>query len=68
MGDRIEAGTFLMACGIAGGEVNLTGVRLEHLEMVGVKLGDMGMRVSPTPDGVWAQAIQPLHAVDRGPF
>ena len=34
MGDRIEAGTFLMACGIAGGEIELEGVRLEHLEMV----------------------------------
>ena len=64
MGDRIEAGTFLMACGIAGGEVELVGVRLEHLEMVGVKLGDMGMRVSPTPDGIWAQATEPLRAVD----
>jgi UDP-N-acetylglucosamine 1-carboxyvinyltransferase len=64
MGDRIEAGTYLMACGIAGGEVELVGVRLEHLEMVAVKLGEMGMRVSPTPDGVWAQATDPLRAVD----
>ena len=64
MGDRIEAGTYLMACGIAGGEIELIGVRLEHLEMVGVKLGEMGMRVSPTPDGIWAQATEPLHAVD----
>src|SRR6185436_17751449 len=64
MGDRIEAGTYLMACGIAGGEVELAGVRLEHLEMVAVKLGEMGMRVSPTPDGIWAQATEPLRAVD----
>ncbi len=64
MGDRIEAGTFLMACGVAGGEITLEGVKLEHLEMVGVKLGDMGMRVSPTPDGVWAQAVEPRRAVD----
>jgi len=64
MGDRIEAGTYLMACGIAGGEVELVGVRLEHLEMVAVKLGEMGMRVSPTPDGIWAQASEPLRAVD----
>jgi len=64
MGDRIEAGTFLMACGIAGGQVELVGVRLEHLEMVVVKLGEMGMRVSPTPDGVGAQAAEPLRAVD----
>jgi UDP-N-acetylglucosamine 1-carboxyvinyltransferase len=64
MGDRIEAGTYLMACGIAGGEVELVGVRLEHLEMVAVKLGEMGMRVSPTPDGIWARAEERLRAVD----
>ena len=39
-------------------------MRLEHLEMVAVKLGEMGMRVSPTPDGIWAQATEPLRAVD----
>ena len=64
MGDRIEAGTFLMACGIAGGEIELVGVRLEHLEMVGVKLGEMGMRVASTPNGIWAQCIEPMRAVD----
>jgi UDP-N-acetylglucosamine 1-carboxyvinyltransferase len=64
MGDRIEAGTFLMACGIAGGEIELEGVRLEHLEMVATKLGEMGMRVSPTPDGIWASATEQLTAVD----
>ncbi len=26
MGDRIEAGTFLMACGVAGGEVTVEGI------------------------------------------
>lgn len=64
MGDRIEAGTLLMACGVAGGEVTLRGVRLEHVEMVAIKLGEMGMRVSPTPDGIWAQATGRLRAVD----
>ena len=33
-GDRVEAGTLLMACGIAGGEIELVGVRPEHLEIV----------------------------------
>ena len=64
MGDRIEAGTLIMACGIAGGEVELTGVRPEHLEIVSLKLGEMGMRVSPTPDGLWAHARKRLTAVD----
>jgi UDP-N-acetylglucosamine 1-carboxyvinyltransferase len=64
MGDRIEAGTYLMACGVAGGEVELEGVRLEHLEMVATKLGEMGMRVSPTSDGLWAMAPSRLQSVD----
>lgn len=64
VGDRIEAGTFLMACGIAGGEIELVGTRLEHLEIVVMKLGQMGMRVSPTPDGLWARANRRLRAVD----
>jgi UDP-N-acetylglucosamine 1-carboxyvinyltransferase len=64
MGDRIEAGTLIMACGIAGGEIELTGVRHEHLELVTMKLAEMGMRVSPTSDGIWAHAGARLRAVD----
>jgi UDP-N-acetylglucosamine 1-carboxyvinyltransferase len=64
VGDRIEAGTFLMACGMVGGEVTLEGISVSDLEMVVLKLGDMGMKVSPTRDGIWAMATKPLHAVD----
>jgi UDP-N-acetylglucosamine 1-carboxyvinyltransferase len=64
MGDRIEAGTFLMACGIAGGDITLEGIRIEHLEMVVLKLEEMGMRVSPTPDGLWARSDGRLRSVD----
>jgi UDP-N-acetylglucosamine 1-carboxyvinyltransferase len=64
MGDRIEAGTILMACGVAGGEVTIAGTRLEHLEMVALKLGEMGLEVSPTPDGLWARREERMHAVD----
>ena len=64
MGDRIEAGTILMACGAAGGEVTIEGTRLEHLDMVALKLGEMGLEVSPTPDGLWARSDERMHAVD----
>jgi UDP-N-acetylglucosamine 1-carboxyvinyltransferase len=64
MGDRIEAGTFLMACGIAGGEIEVEGTDLAHLDMVAVKLGEMGLEVSRTPDGIWARADERLRAVD----
>ncbi|HMF04982.1 MAG TPA: UDP-N-acetylglucosamine 1-carboxyvinyltransferase [Acidimicrobiia bacterium] len=64
MGDRIEAGTILMACGATGGEVTIEGTRLEHLDMVALKLGEMGLEVSPTPDGLWARSDERMHAVD----
>jgi UDP-N-acetylglucosamine 1-carboxyvinyltransferase len=50
MGDRIETGTLLMACGIAGGEITIEGARIEHVELIALKLGEMGLKVSPTPD------------------
>ncbi|HMF83186.1 MAG TPA: UDP-N-acetylglucosamine 1-carboxyvinyltransferase [Acidimicrobiia bacterium] len=64
MGDRIEAGTILMACGVVGGEVTIEGTRLEHLEMVALKLAEMGLEVAPTPDGLWARRDVRLRAVD----
>ena len=64
VGDRIEAGTFLMACAIVGGEITLEGINISELEMVVLKLGDMGMKVSPTKDGIWAMADAPLNCVD----
>lgn len=64
MGDRVEAGTLLMACGIAGGEIELTGVRHEHLEIITMKLAEMGMRISPTSDGIWAFRRDRLRSVD----
>ena len=64
MGDRIETGTLLMACGIAGGEITIEGARIEHVELIAVKLGEMGLKVSATPDGIWARADVRLQAVD----
>jgi UDP-N-acetylglucosamine 1-carboxyvinyltransferase len=64
MADRIEAGTLLVACGIAGGEIELVGTRLEHLEIVVSKLCEMGMRVSQTSDGLWARSEGRLRAID----
>jgi UDP-N-acetylglucosamine 1-carboxyvinyltransferase len=64
MGDRIEAGTFLMACAIAGGEITLEGIRVQDLGVLVMKLGEMGLRVSPVPNGIWARADAKLRATD----
>jgi UDP-N-acetylglucosamine 1-carboxyvinyltransferase len=62
--DRIEAATFLAAVGVAGGELTLQGARADHMDMLIEKLAEMGMRVSPTADGLWAMAPDRLKAID----
>jgi UDP-N-acetylglucosamine 1-carboxyvinyltransferase len=62
--DRIEAATFLAAVGIAGGEVMLEGARADHMDMFITKLGEMGMRISPDAEGIWAMAPRRLTSVD----
>jgi UDP-N-acetylglucosamine 1-carboxyvinyltransferase len=64
IGDRIEVGTLLIGCAMAGGEIELEGAQLDHVEIMARKLADMGMLVSPTADGIWARASQRLRAVD----
>lgn len=62
--DRVEAATYLAAVAVAGGEVNLAGARPDHMDMLIAKLAEMGMRISPSPDGVWAMASPPVRSVD----
>ncbi len=63
-GDRIDAGTFLMACGVAGGDITLEGIRFDQLEMVIVKLRQMGMEITVTDSGLRARADKRLRSVD----
>jgi len=62
--DRIEAATYLAAVGLAGGEVSLLGARADHMDMLLAKLGDMGMRVAPTSEGLWATCTRRLTSCD----
>lgn len=62
--DRVEAATYLTALGIAGGEVTVRGARHDHMFMLCQKLGEMGMRISPDADGIWAFAGTRLRAAD----
>ncbi|MDR3320796.1 MAG: UDP-N-acetylglucosamine 1-carboxyvinyltransferase [Desulfovibrio sp.] len=64
MPDRIEAGTFLVAAGITGGELLLRCCPVDELEAVILKLRDMGMDISATPDGMLAKCAHPLRCVD----
>jgi UDP-N-acetylglucosamine 1-carboxyvinyltransferase len=62
--DRLEAATFLAAAAVAGGEITVTGARPDHMDMFVQKVGQMGMRISPTGDGVWGMATSRLRSVD----
>jgi UDP-N-acetylglucosamine 1-carboxyvinyltransferase len=62
--DRIEAATYLAALGIAGGEMTLEGARHDHMVMLCQKLGEMGMRISPDVEGIWALAPRRLRSAD----
>ena len=52
MSDRVEAGTFLMAGAITGGDVTVQDCMTEHLGNVLTKIQEMGVDVTETPDGV----------------
>lgn len=49
--DRIEAGTFMMAAAITGGELELRGLNLHHLVAVVDRLDEVGVRITPTEAG-----------------
>ncbi len=51
MPDRIEAGTFMVAAAITGGNVNINSMRLEHLDALCFKLQDAGVEIT-NKDGV----------------
>jgi UDP-N-acetylglucosamine 1-carboxyvinyltransferase len=63
--DRIEAGTFLAAAGITGGEITAENCRPEHLSAVLEKFREVGLTVtSPTPSSIRVSANGPLRASD----
>jgi UDP-N-acetylglucosamine 1-carboxyvinyltransferase len=64
IGDRIEAGTLLFACVVAGGDITVEGIDLAPLEIVARKVAEMGAEVSPSPDGVRVRRERVLTSVD----
>jgi UDP-N-acetylglucosamine 1-carboxyvinyltransferase len=65
VGDRIEMGTYAMAVGAAGGEVELIGADMALAEATFAKLVEAGLKVSATKRGVKVSRGQrPLKGVD----
>ncbi|MBI3320747.1 MAG: UDP-N-acetylglucosamine 1-carboxyvinyltransferase [Candidatus Omnitrophica bacterium] len=62
--DRIEAGTLMIAAGIAGGDVSIEGAWAEHLGAVIDKLSGAGLTIEKQNGAIRVQASEPLRAVD----
>ncbi len=64
VGDRIEAGTFLVGGALMGGPVQVKGIDPSYLRMAIMKLEAMGCTVETTEDSVTVKREGPLQAVD----
>ena len=62
--DRIEAGTFMIAAGMTGGEINILGCDPFHLEALINKLRDTGMKITPVKGGLKVSSSKKINSVD----
>lgn len=62
--DRVEAGTFMIAAAITGGDVHVEGAIADHLGPVIAKMQEMGVEVNETETGIHVRSTKPLKAVD----
>lgn len=51
--DRIEAGTYMVAAAMTGGEVRIENALIEHLKPVIAKLKEAGIKLEEDTSGVW---------------
>lgn len=64
VGDRIEAGTFIVAGALAGGPVHVTGFKPEHLGLVLKKFEAMGVDIEREENGCVVQRTGKLKPID----
>lgn len=62
--DRIEAGTFMIACAMTGGEILIEGCRPEHLAAVIEKLQAVGAEVQNVREGILVKGPERAGSVD----
>ncbi|HUI60454.1 MAG TPA: UDP-N-acetylglucosamine 1-carboxyvinyltransferase [Steroidobacteraceae bacterium] len=62
--DRIEAGTFIIAGALTGGDLNVVGCDPRHLGALLQKLEESGVRTVSSADSVRVMGDAPLKAVD----
>jgi len=62
--DRIEAGTFMVAAAITGGNVLVRGALMEHLSSLVAKMEEMGVQITEEGDGLRVIGPDKLKPID----
>ncbi len=62
--DRIEAGTYLVAAGITGGQITLTHCVPDHLESLIEKLRSAGLAIETSPGRIEVRSNGPIRSMD----
>jgi UDP-N-acetylglucosamine 1-carboxyvinyltransferase len=62
--DRIEAGTFMIAAAITGGDITIKNARIDHLGAVVDKLRNTGIRITTVKNGLRVKKTCSLKPVD----
>ena len=62
--DRIQAATYIAACAVSGGELDLLNAKPAHMAMALSRFGDMGLEFSSLPYGLRVKAPERLRAAD----
>jgi UDP-N-acetylglucosamine 1-carboxyvinyltransferase len=64
IGDRIEAGTFMVAAAITKGEIRLHNCNLDHMVAIVDRLEHIGVTIDPADDGCVVTRKGPIIAAD----
>jgi UDP-N-acetylglucosamine 1-carboxyvinyltransferase len=62
--DRIQAATYIGACAVAGGSIDVVNARAGHMDMVLARFRGMGLAFEPLPYGLRVTAEGRLRATD----
>ena len=62
--DRIEAGTFMIAAGLTGGDVKILNCDPSHFDPLITKLMETGMIIEPIPEGLHVKGGEKIMSVD----
>ena len=62
--DRVEAGTFMVAAAITEGDVIIENAVPEHMAALISKMGEMGVDIQETDEGLRIRSTRPLRSID----